>query len=191
VRAISSTPRTPADAIWTVTVGGTVIVVASTVVRSLIRGDLGVDVNALLAMAGALVGGEVLAGSLVAVMLTGGSALEGVRERARAERADRAAAAGAERRTGGEGAQRVRPPFTRMADRHAVVFLVITLTLAGASATAGARSGSPFRSAGTRSARTPPKARCSPITRSAPTASTRPPASGSHLGWEPRATPSR
>src|ERR671916_383462 len=32
-----------------------------------------------------------------------------------------------------EQAQRERPPFTRMADRYAVVFLVVTLTLAGAA----------------------------------------------------------
>jgi heavy metal translocating P-type ATPase len=210
------------DAIWTVTLAATVAVVAWTVARSLIHGDLGVDVIALLAMAGALVGGELLAGSIVAVMLTGGNALEeyasgrarreltallrrapsvarrrrgegweevevaavvpgdvmlvragevvpvdGTLESARASidasavtgeslpvpqrrgesvrsgtanagapfelRATRAAAdssyAALVRLV--EQAQRERPPFTRMADRYAVVFLAITLTLAG------------------------------------------------------------
>ncbi|MBB4664904.1 heavy metal translocating P-type ATPase [Conexibacter arvalis] len=64
------------DAIWTVTLLATIVPLAWTVVRALARGDLGVDVIALLAMAGALAGGELLAGSVVAVMLTGGNALE-------------------------------------------------------------------------------------------------------------------
>ncbi|MDE2263110.1 MAG: heavy metal translocating P-type ATPase, partial [Gammaproteobacteria bacterium] len=42
----------------------------------LMRAELGVDVIALLAMAGALLLGEYLAGAVIAVMLTGGSALE-------------------------------------------------------------------------------------------------------------------
>jgi heavy metal translocating P-type ATPase len=210
------------DVIWTVTLGATVVVLAWTVVRSLRHGDLGVDLIALLAMAGALVGGELLAGSIVAVMLTGGNALEeyasgrarreltallrrapsvahrrhgdgweeveiaavvpgdvvlvragevvpvdGTLESTRAS-IDASAVTGeslpvAQRRgesvrsgtanAGGpfelratraaadssyaalvrlvEQAQRERPPFTRMADRYAVVFLVVTLTLAG------------------------------------------------------------
>jgi heavy metal translocating P-type ATPase len=64
------------DAIWTVTLVATIVPLAWTVVRALAHGDLGVDVIALLAMAGALAGGELLAGSVVAVMLTGGNALE-------------------------------------------------------------------------------------------------------------------
>ena len=48
--------------------------VAST--REVARGHLGVDLIALLAMAGALLLGELLAGAIIAVMLTGGEALE-------------------------------------------------------------------------------------------------------------------
>jgi heavy metal translocating P-type ATPase len=210
------------DAVWTVTLGATVLALGWTVVRSLVHGDLGVDVIALLAMAGALVGGELLAGSIVAVMLTGGNALEeyasgrarreltallrrapSVAHRRRgdaweeiaiaavvpgdvvlvragdvvpvdgtleSERAsiDASAVTGeslpiAQRRgesvrsgTANAGApfelratraaadssyaalvrlveeaQRERPPFTRMADRYAVVFLAVTLALGG------------------------------------------------------------
>jgi heavy metal translocating P-type ATPase len=49
--------------------------VISTVKRSL-RGEIGVDLIAVLAMAGALALGEYLAGAIIAVMLTGGNALE-------------------------------------------------------------------------------------------------------------------
>ena len=210
------------DAIWTVTLGATVAALSWTVLRSLIHGDVGVDIIALLAMGGALVGGELLAGSVVAVMLTGGNALEEYASgRARRELTAllRRAPSVAHRWRGGgwedvevaavvpgdlvlvragevvpvdgtleserasidasavtgeslpvpqrrgesvrsgtanagapfellatraagessyaalvrlvEQAQRERPPFTRMADRYAVVFLVVTVTLAG------------------------------------------------------------
>jgi heavy metal translocating P-type ATPase len=46
------------------------------VARSLRHGDIGVDMIALLAMAGALVLGEYVAGAVIAVMLAGGNALE-------------------------------------------------------------------------------------------------------------------
>lgn len=45
-------------------------------VRAIARGHFGVDLIALLAMAGALMFGELLAGAIIAVMLTGGEALE-------------------------------------------------------------------------------------------------------------------
>ncbi|MFL5818334.1 MAG: heavy metal translocating P-type ATPase [Conexibacter sp.] len=64
------------DALWIATIAGTLIPVSWSVARALVRGDVGVDVIALLAMAAALVGGELLAGSVVAVMLLGGNALE-------------------------------------------------------------------------------------------------------------------
>jgi heavy metal translocating P-type ATPase len=64
------------DVLWTVTLVATIVPLAWAVARALVHGDLGVDVIALLAMGGALVGGELLAGSVVAVMLTGGNALE-------------------------------------------------------------------------------------------------------------------
>lgn len=44
--------------------------------REILRGHLGVDIIALLAMSGALLLGELLAGAIIAVMLTGGEALE-------------------------------------------------------------------------------------------------------------------
>jgi heavy metal translocating P-type ATPase len=64
------------DVLW-----GLVVVVALgpltwSVARSLGRGDIGVDAIALLAMAGALALGELLAGAVIALMLSGGNALE-------------------------------------------------------------------------------------------------------------------
>jgi cation transport ATPase len=46
------------------------------VLRSLLRRDVGVDAIALVSMAGALALGEYLAGAVVALMLAGGNALE-------------------------------------------------------------------------------------------------------------------
>lgn len=58
-------------------VAGLVLLIAAVSVgRRLLRGELGVDVIAVLAMAGALLLGQYLAGAIIAVMLTGGSALE-------------------------------------------------------------------------------------------------------------------
>jgi len=57
----------------------TVLVLVPTLVsavRGLLRRDTGVDLIAVLAMAGALALGEYLAGAIIAVMLTGGTALE-------------------------------------------------------------------------------------------------------------------
>src|SRR4051794_32741607 len=65
-----------AQIVW----GGAIVVallpLSWTVARSLLRGDVGVDVIALLAMAGALALGQELAGAGVALMLAGGNALE-------------------------------------------------------------------------------------------------------------------
>jgi hypothetical protein len=66
------------DALWAATIVATLIPVSWSVARALRHGDVGVDVIALLAMAGALVGGELLAGSVVSVMLLGGNALEAI-----------------------------------------------------------------------------------------------------------------
>ncbi len=63
---------------------GTAIVLAVLVVDvllSLSRGEFGLDLIAALAMAGALVLGESLAGIIVALMFTGGEALEGYAQR--------------------------------------------------------------------------------------------------------------
>lgn len=65
-----------ASAVW----GGTILValapLALSTVRALRRGALGVDLIALLAMAGALLLGETLAGAVIALMLSGGQWLE-------------------------------------------------------------------------------------------------------------------
>ena len=65
-----------ADAAWGV--GAAVVLIPLTVdtVRSLLHGDVGVDAIALVAIAGALILGEQLAGAIVALMMSGGAALE-------------------------------------------------------------------------------------------------------------------
>ncbi len=67
---------TAGDWLWTATIVGLLVPLTWEVARALLHGDLGVDVIALLAMAGALIGGELLAGAVVGVMLAGGNALE-------------------------------------------------------------------------------------------------------------------
>jgi heavy metal translocating P-type ATPase len=64
------------DILWRITIVVTVVPVTWEVVRGMVHGDFGVDIIALLAMVAALIGGELLAGAIVAVMLTGGDALE-------------------------------------------------------------------------------------------------------------------
>jgi heavy metal translocating P-type ATPase len=66
-----------ADAVWAVVTAIVLVPLAVDVGRSLMRGDPGVDAIALLAMATALAMGEYLAGAVVALMLSGGNALEG------------------------------------------------------------------------------------------------------------------
>lgn len=56
--------------------GLALLTAAGSVGRRLLRRELGVDVIAILAMGGALLLGQYLAGAIIAVMLTGGSALE-------------------------------------------------------------------------------------------------------------------
>ena len=65
-----------ADAAWGL--GAAVVLVPLTVdtARSLFHGDVGVDAIALIAIAGALVLGEQLAAAIVALMMSGGAALE-------------------------------------------------------------------------------------------------------------------
>jgi heavy metal translocating P-type ATPase len=64
------------DVLWQATIVVTLVPVTWEVARGMAQGDFGVDIIALLAMAAALIGGELLAGAIVAVMLTGGDALE-------------------------------------------------------------------------------------------------------------------
>jgi heavy metal translocating P-type ATPase len=61
---------------WTAATAAVLIPTFVSVIRGLLRRETGVDLIAVLAMAGALVLGEYLAGAIIAVMLTGGAALE-------------------------------------------------------------------------------------------------------------------
>jgi heavy metal translocating P-type ATPase len=65
-----------ADATWAVGVAIVLLPLTVSVVRALLRGDVGVDLIALAAMIGALAVGEYLAGVVIAIMLAGGNALE-------------------------------------------------------------------------------------------------------------------
>ncbi len=65
-----------AGAAWAVTAAAGIVVVAISTVKSLRQGKLGVDVIALLALLGALLLQEYLAGAVIALMFTGGEALE-------------------------------------------------------------------------------------------------------------------
>ena len=65
-----------ASAIWAATTLLLLVPLTWSVVKTLARGDIGVDAIALLAMGGALAVGEYLAGAVIAVMLAGGNALE-------------------------------------------------------------------------------------------------------------------
>ena len=68
--------HTAASAVWAASTLALLIPLTIAVGRSLLRGDVGVDAIALLAMAGALALGEYLAGAVIALMLAGGNALE-------------------------------------------------------------------------------------------------------------------
>ena len=65
-----------ADAVWAATTATLLVPLAWSVLRSLLRRDVGVDAIALFSMAGALALGEYLAGAVIALMLAGGNALE-------------------------------------------------------------------------------------------------------------------
>ena len=64
------------DAVWAVATAVVLAPLAWSVARSLLRGDVGVDAIALVAMAASLALGEYLAGAVVGLMLAGGNALE-------------------------------------------------------------------------------------------------------------------
>ena len=68
--------QSPARWAFAVSVTAVLIPTAISTVRRLLRRDMGVDLIAVLAMTGALVLGEYFAGAILAVMLTGGTALE-------------------------------------------------------------------------------------------------------------------
>lgn len=64
------------DAVWAVSAAAALVPLAWGVARTLLRRELGVDVIALLAIGAALAVGEYLAAVIVALMLSGGTALE-------------------------------------------------------------------------------------------------------------------
>lgn len=64
------------DAVWAATVAVMLVPLTVSIVRTLAAGRVGVDAIALVAMAGALAVGEYLAGAVIALMLSGGNALE-------------------------------------------------------------------------------------------------------------------
>jgi len=65
-----------AEVLWALTTAVVLAPLALAVFADLRRGELGVDLIALLAMAGSLALGEHLAGAVIALMLSGGQALE-------------------------------------------------------------------------------------------------------------------
>lgn len=65
-----------AEMLWALTTAAMLLPLAWTVISDLRRGEMGVDVIALLAMAGSLALGQYLAGAVIALMLSGGQALE-------------------------------------------------------------------------------------------------------------------
>jgi heavy metal translocating P-type ATPase len=77
---------TAADAVWAATVATMLVPLTISIARTLAAGRVGVDAIALVAMAGALAVGQYLAGAVIALMLSGGNALEARAEgRARRE----------------------------------------------------------------------------------------------------------
>lgn len=65
-----------ASLLWALGVGAPLLLLLVEVARNFARGETGVDVVALLAMVGALLLGETLAGVVVAIMFAGGNVLE-------------------------------------------------------------------------------------------------------------------
>jgi heavy metal translocating P-type ATPase len=68
--------ETAANAVWAATVATMLVPLTVSIVRTLASGRVGVDAIALVAMAGALAVGQYLAGAVIALMLSGGNALE-------------------------------------------------------------------------------------------------------------------
>src|SRR6478672_9834128 len=64
------------SAVWAASTASILVPLVASVVRSLLRRDVGVDAIALVAIATALALGQYLAGAVVALMLAGGNALE-------------------------------------------------------------------------------------------------------------------
>ncbi|SNT75668.1 heavy metal translocating P-type ATPase [Paracoccus seriniphilus] len=76
----------PSHLVWTVTVLPVLAALCVQILRSLSRGEVGLDIVAALSMSAALIFGETLAAAVVAVMYSGGNVLESFAEgRARRE----------------------------------------------------------------------------------------------------------
>ncbi|PZG06256.1 heavy metal translocating P-type ATPase, partial [Micromonospora craterilacus] len=119
--ALRLTGRTgAADAVWAVLTLTALLPAAVSVLRDLWRRRFGVDVIAVLALAGALGVGEYLAGAVIAVMLATGRTLEAYAQR-RATRDLRALLARAprtaRRRTAGGGVEVVPVDRVAVGDR--------------------------------------------------------------------------
>jgi heavy metal translocating P-type ATPase len=69
------------NAVWATCTLVMLVPLGWSVLRSLLRGDVGVDAIALISMAGAVALGQYLAGAVIALMLAGGNALEEVADR--------------------------------------------------------------------------------------------------------------
>jgi heavy metal translocating P-type ATPase len=69
------------DAVWAATVALMLVPLTVSIARTLASGRVGVDAIALIAMAGALAVGQYLAGAVIALMLSGGNALEATASR--------------------------------------------------------------------------------------------------------------
>lgn len=82
---VASGMTTAGHALWAATTVAALVPAIGWMIASLRRGRPGVDLIAVLALAGTLAVGELFAGAVIAVMLTGGRALE-ARASARAER---------------------------------------------------------------------------------------------------------
>ena len=114
-----------ADWIWAAATLPVLVTVAAVMIRDMLRGSIGVDLIAMLSMAGALLLGEALAGVVIALMVSGGGTLEDfAQSRARREltRLLARAPAIANRYVGSEVAQvplaKVRRAIVRGADRR-------------------------------------------------------------------------
>ena len=70
-----------ADLLWASATALLLVPLTFSVIRSLLKRDIGVDAIALISMAGALALGEYLVGAVVALMLAGGNALEEIANR--------------------------------------------------------------------------------------------------------------
>lgn len=92
--------RTAGDAIWAATALLALVPVLITIIRDLIRRKGGVDVIAVMAIVGAVVLGEYLAGAVIGLMLATGRALEEYAANRRSESYRRCSSAHRARPTG-------------------------------------------------------------------------------------------